>query len=91
MAPRTPPPPFSQAGNYSFQVTITDAGGLSTTSSVKVTVAQTLTTITVNPAATTLNENATQQFTATGYDQFGNVLAGQPAFTLGADQRRGQR
>ena len=34
---------FTAAGNYSFQVTITDAGGLSTTSSVNVTVAQTLT------------------------------------------------
>ena len=72
---------FAQAGNYSFQVTITDAGGLSTTSSVNVTVAQTLTAITVSPAAATLNENATQQFTATAYDQFGNALATQPSFT----------
>ena len=34
---------FSQAGSYSFQVTITDAGGLTATSSVNVTVNQTLT------------------------------------------------
>ena len=72
---------FTQAGNYSFQVTITDAGGLSTTSSVNVTVAQTLTSIAVTPAAAALNENATQQFTATAYDQFGNALASQPSFT----------
>ena len=69
---------FTKAGNYSFQVTITDAGGLSTTSSVNVTVAQTLTAITVNPATAALNENATQQFTATAYDQFGNALTGAP-------------
>ena len=37
---------FSKAGSYTFQVTITDAGGLSTTSTVSVTVNQTLTSIT---------------------------------------------
>ena len=42
---------FSKAGSYTFQVTITDDGGLSTTSSVTVTVNQTLTSITVTPAA----------------------------------------
>ena len=45
------------------------------------TVAQTLTAIAVSPAAAALNENATQQFTATAYDQFGNALATQPSFT----------
>ncbi len=72
---------FTQAGNYSFQVTITDAGGLSTTSNVNVTVNQTLTSITVTPGSATLNENAAQQFAATGYDQFGNALTSQPSFT----------
>ncbi len=72
---------FSQAGNYSLQVTITDAGGLSTTSTVNVTVNQTLTRIAVTPGTATLVENGTQQFTAVGYDQFGQVLASQPAFT----------
>ena len=72
---------FTKAGNYSFQVTITDAGGLSTTSTVNVTVAQTLTAISVSPASATLNENATQQFTATAYDQFGTALSTQPSFT----------
>ena len=33
---------FSQAGNYTFQVTITDVGGLTATSSVDVAVSQTL-------------------------------------------------
>ena len=72
---------FSEAGNYTFQVTITDPGNLSTTSSVDVTVSQTLTTITVDPPSVNLDAGATQQFTATGSDQFGNPLASQPTFT----------
>ena len=65
---------FTKAGNYTFQVTITDDGGLSTTSSVTVTVNQTLTSITVTPATPTLASHATQQFTASGIDQFGNAM-----------------
>ena len=41
---------FSAAGAYVFTVTITDPGGMSVTSSVNVTVNQTLTSITVAPA-----------------------------------------
>jgi outer membrane lipoprotein-sorting protein len=70
---------FTQAGNYSFQVTITDAGGLSTTSTVNVTVNPTLASIAVTPAAAALVEHQVQQFSAVGYDQFGQVLANQPA------------
>jgi hypothetical protein len=72
---------FTQAGTYTFLATITDKGGLSTTSSVKVTVNQTLTSIVVGPASSTLGSAATQQFTATASDQFGAVLQTQPAFT----------
>jgi hypothetical protein len=72
---------FTQAGSYSFQVTITDAGGLTTTSSVAATVNQTLTSLTVTPATASLNLNASQTFTAVGYDQFGNALSSQPTFT----------
>ena len=72
---------FIQAGAYTFQVTIADAGGLTTSSTVSVTVAQTLTSILVTPAPTVaLNEGATQQFAATAYDQFGAAMAAQPAF-----------
>lgn len=70
---------FSQAGSYSFQVTIRDAGGLTATSNVNVTVTQTLTTIALTPATATLTSGATQQFSATGKDQFGAPLAVQPA------------
>ena len=70
---------FSQAGSYQFTVTITDLGGLSTTSSVTVTVNQTLTTITVSPATATVGSDQTQQFAAVAYDQFGAALAGAPS------------
>ena len=72
---------FSKAGSYSFQVTITDAGGLTATSSVNVTVNQTLTAIAVAPASINLHAGAVQQFTATAKDQFGAALATQPSFT----------
>ena len=71
---------FTAPGTYDFQVTVTDAGGLSATSSVSVTVNQTLTTIAVSPATSPLNENQTQQFSAVGYDQFGNAMTTQPTF-----------
>ena len=48
--PITPPPRFFQAGNYTFLATIADTGGLTTTSSVAVTVLQTLTTIADSPS-----------------------------------------
>ena len=72
---------FSQAGNYTFLVTIADTGGLTATSSIGVTVNQTLTTITDSPSSASLNLNGTQSFSAIGYDQFGAALAVQPSFT----------
>ena len=72
---------FSKAGNYSFQVTITNAAGLTATSSVNVTVNQTFTAIAVSPASINLHDGAVQQFTATAEDQFGAALATQPSFT----------
>jgi aryl-phospho-beta-D-glucosidase BglC (GH1 family) len=72
---------FSRAGQYTFQVTITDAGGLSVTSSVQVTVVQTLSSVAVSPANATVLTGTTQQFTAQANDQFGNAMASQPAFT----------
>lgn len=72
---------FSKAGTYTFQVTITDAAGLSVTSTVSVTVNQTLTTITVTPNTATVKVNSTLQFAASAFDQFGDVLSTQPTFT----------
>ena len=65
-------------------MTITDGGGLTVTSSVTVTVSQTLASIVVTPLTAALIANQTQQFSASGYDQFGSVLASQPAFTWAA-------
>src|SRR5262249_14791960 len=66
---------FNKAGGYQFRVTITDAGGLSTTSSVSVNVSQTLTSITVAPSAPAVDLGGQQQFTATALDQFSAPLA----------------
>jgi alpha-L-arabinofuranosidase len=71
---------FSQAGSYTFTATITDGGGLFTTSSIGVTVAQTPANILVMPAAPTLATNSQEQFSAGATDQFGNAIAS-PTFT----------
>ncbi len=68
---------FTKAGNYSFLVTITDQGGLSTTSSVNLTMNQTLTGVAVSPTSASITAGATQQFTATAYDQFGAAISNQ--------------
>ncbi len=72
---------FSAAGAYTFTVTITDSGGLSTTSSVNVTVNQTFSSVSVAPTTVSLSAGQTAQFIATARDQFGNALAAQPTFT----------
>jgi hypothetical protein len=72
---------FYQAGSYTILVTITDPGGLTATSSTTVTVNQTLTSIAVSPAAPTVPDGGSQQFTATALDQFGKALATQPGFS----------
>jgi hypothetical protein len=51
------------------------------TSSVSITVAQQLTSVTVSPASASLTPGGTEQFTAEGADQFGASLATQPGFT----------
>jgi len=72
---------FTAAGSYSFQVTIKDAGNLTVTSRVTVAVNQTLTTVSVTPASASVATGGTQQFTATGKDQFGTNMATQPTYT----------
>jgi autotransporter-associated beta strand protein len=71
---------FFDAGSYGFTVTITDAGGLTATSSTTVTVAQTSTSIAVSPVSASLSAGGSQQFAATALDQFGNAMASQPSF-----------
>jgi autotransporter-associated beta strand protein len=72
---------FTKAGSYSFTVTITNGGGVSITSSVNVTVQQTLTSINVFPTSVSMVPNGTQQFTAAAYDQFHVAMSPQPTFS----------
>ena len=67
---------FSMAGDYTFEVTITDSSGNSTTSDVSVAVDQTLDAIQVTPASPTVAVDGTVQLTATPVDQFGNAISG---------------
>ena len=76
---------FNAAGNYTFQVTATDAANNSITSSVNVTVNQTLTSISVLPASANLTSGQSAQFSATALDQFGSPLLIQPTFTWSTD------
>jgi hypothetical protein len=71
---------FTKAGNYTFQLTVTDSYGLSSTQTVNVAVQQTLTSVSVSPATASIRVNHTQQFKATALDQFGNPLSVQPLF-----------
>ncbi|HWE01815.1 MAG TPA: IPT/TIG domain-containing protein [Tepidisphaeraceae bacterium] len=72
---------FTAPGSYDFQVTITNPGGMMITSAVMVAVNPTLTTIVVSPGAALVNIGATQQFSASGLDQFGAALSPPPGFT----------
>jgi hypothetical protein len=66
---------FSSAGTYVFRATIVDTAGAKTTSTVSLTVTALLTGLVVTPANPTVVLNATQQFTASGLDQFGHSMA----------------
>ena len=57
------------------------SGSLSGSASVTVTAPPVLTTITISPASASVLTGGTQQFTAAGRDQFGNLMSPQPAFT----------
>ena len=72
---------FTKAGAYSLLVTIRDAAGLSTTSSVVVNVNQVSTSVVVTPANASVVAGGTQQFTASAADQFGVTMTPQPSFT----------
>jgi hypothetical protein len=71
---------FTSAGDYQFQVTISDQGGLTVNSAVAVTVGQTIATIVISPQSASVNGSGTQQFTAVARDQFVIDLNPQPVF-----------
>jgi subtilase family serine protease len=72
---------FSDAGAYTFQVTITNVYGLSATSDVSVLVNQTLSGVSLTPTNGSVYNNASLQFTATTLDQFGHAMSTQPSWT----------
>ena len=76
---------FHHAGNYTFDVIATDAGGLSTGSSVNVNVVDAVTQVTVAPAVATLNDfsGAQATFTAQAFNRFGlDPLAPLPIWSV---------
>lgn len=71
---------FAKAGNYAFQVLISDEWGQQVTSRVSVVVGQTLVGASLTPKLVTVMTNRTQGFSASLLDQFGNGMASQPQF-----------
>lgn len=72
---------FTQAGEYPITATITDAEGKSVTSTTRVLVNATLTTLTISPATTSLANGSSVDFSVVGKDQFNHVIAGEPTVT----------
>ena len=75
---------FSMAGHYTFQATVTNGLGLSTTGTVIVTIAQNLASVTLAPETATLNPGSTQDFFAMALDQFQIAMDPQPSFNWNA-------
>ena len=68
-------------GTYNFQVAITDSVALSTTTTTSITIVAGLAGVKITPASPGVAVGASQQFSGTAVDQFGNALATQPAIT----------
>jgi len=79
---------FVKAGHYQFLVTIIDAQGLSVTSSVNVTVDQTLRHLALSPPSATVVEGSSEQFSAAAADQFGSPMIA-PALTWSVSEAGG--
>ncbi len=71
---------FAMAGSYSIIVNVSNSS-TNSSASTPVTVNQTLATIAVAPPTPMILINGTQQFTASGKDQFNAVMLSPPAFT----------
>jgi len=70
---------FQALGDYSIVVTVTDSGGLSATSSVLVRVLPEASAIRITPSSVSLPFGASAAFAAALLDQFGSLMAEQPA------------
>lgn len=70
---------FEATGDYLLTVTISDAQGLATSSSVNVRVLQTASSIDVSPATASVTVGEQRTFLATQLDQFGQLMSPQPS------------
>jgi autotransporter-associated beta strand protein len=77
---------FTRAGSYSIIATITDAGGSTVTSSVNVTVDQSLTSLIVTPGSAVVAGGTSQQFSVGGLDQFAQPMAVSPVWSIVAGE-----
>lgn len=66
-----------EAGVYDISVTISDAAGLCISAGIKVTVQPILSRVVVMPGTTSVVLGAVEQFAASEYDQFGNLMTNQ--------------
>jgi hypothetical protein len=73
---------FRKSGSYMLQLTIRDADGLTATSLVSVNVVPTLSAMTLSPTTNTVNAGSNLQLTAAAFDQFGLLLATNPAWSV---------
>jgi len=67
---------FPAIGDYTLTATVQDLSGLNITSSIKVRVVATATTLAVSPSTTDLTVDQTRAFAATLRDQFSQIMAG---------------
>ena len=74
---------FSAAGSYGLTVQVS-AGGVSLSGKLSIAVSQVLSSIVVGPNVATVNQGASQQFTAQGLDQFKKAMTAPSAFTWSA-------
>lgn len=72
---------FTKPGQYIFACKLTDKQGVPVIQVFTVNVNATLNSIKVTPAQGSVAANGTLQFTAAGYDQFGNQLSSAPGVT----------
>jgi len=69
---------FEATGDYLLTVTVRDAQGLASSSSVNVRVLQTASDISVTPAVASVSVSGQQVFSAALLDQFGDPMSSQP-------------